>query len=266
MAASMNKTVKMEKCEGGWIFQYAHEWLTYRGVLNMEQGTGTFVWQLLANKPKLLDKTFAAGDYTLTPVGDDIMMHIEFRVLDESIDVLLERVAQTQDVVTRQMAARIAELERRVDEQNAELETLQLPGRKYESAPIVTMEQLMRYATAFSESYQTFLKLQVNTTAAEAFTKWKATQAADAWWLSTEYFARVRNLSMIAAQWGDQASTSGMYVSGCWQVARASWGSAGNLLGPFYYSAGQFQFTSYWISITQLEPISEARKKELDLA
>lgn len=272
------KTVKMEKQEGGWSFQYTHEWNDYSGELIVVQDTGLFVWQILENKPKLLDATFAAGDYTLTQVRDDIMMHIEFRVLDESIDVKLKRCSQTQDVGMGQMAARITKLEERVEELEAQIKTPKIPGSKYTYSPTVTDEQLMRYANVFSESYKTYRKTQVNTTESTVFMMWK--KGDDSWQLVTEYLARVRNMSMVIPHWHsnypkgitgivsfhkytENMCVKGMYVPGCWQVTRIEWGNSDRMImGPFEYINGPYQ---YWISVSPLECISDALKKELDL-
>jgi len=233
-------------------------------------------------------------------VGEDVMMVVELKSVLETVTIRLKRDEKTENEEVRRLKVRVGELEKemgvftekmkvKVESLEGEVRELKEVGESYTINPTVTDVLLMRYAMAFHPPFARFLTEQLNTTAVEAFEKWKKqTCEKTLWQLTTEYLARARQLSMKVPMGngsevaiyapGNPTSTTipyqkGMYCHGCWQISPISQDSITKHMrvsGPYTFT---YRFSNrvdggscsdasiiVWFQVTTLTPLTSAEK------
>jgi hypothetical protein len=259
--------------EGGWNFSLTQNWMEYSGNYSPSKETG-FLGSLLTAKPKLFEEAVVnKKDYTITAVGENLMLTVDLKSVMESIQSLLIREEQSEDVELRKLQSRVAELEElegdsdarilELEEQVGELKKSKKPGVYGTWTPTVDRDLLVRYACRFHTPLIEFIKQQVNTSEVEAFNKWMESTRSTNWQLTTEYLARVRGLSMSAPEWINSDASgnmTGVYTSGCWQVTPIAQGFKDRrVAGPFSHSN---YHTLFYVEISDLEPLTADQKRE----
>jgi hypothetical protein len=289
----------LTRIEGGWSLAITRNWTDYVGKYHPEDETG-FLSQLLTAKPQIFETAIAHGDYKLTPVGETYALVVELKSVFETITIILKSVGQPEGLEVKQLKSRVMELESKVEDLESEMEALkevgETVGERYVPTPTVKDEELMRYAMAFHDPFITFVKGQLNTTAVEAFEKWKKTCEKTLWQLTTEYLARVRSLSMkvlVLDVNGEifnythgspipnaviNSYQKGLYANGCWNVSPIKYDAITedmSLIGPYSSTYGAHNtgnaITSpititFWLQVIPLTLLTSAEKLKHNLS